>query len=61
MLKDAGVTCGPDGLLTYVWKKKIQSPNPGYCFQRAGWAKTGWSADQQKRLLQKPFSQVGVS
>ena len=62
ILADEGhaATCGPDGLITYVWCAKVASPNPGYCFQRAGWKKTGWSADKKKRLLQKPREQIGV-
>ena len=45
---------GPDGLLTYVWDKKVASPNPGYCFKMAGWKAIGRSADGRKTLLQKP-------
>ena len=26
-----------DRLYTYVNPKKVRSPNPGYCFQKAGW------------------------
>ena len=48
-----GVTIGPDGLLTYVWDKKIRSSNPGYCFKIAGWRAVGRSADKRKTLLQK--------
>lgn len=44
---------GPDGLLTYVWDKKIASVNPGYCFKVAGWRTLGRSADNRKTLLQK--------
>lgn len=25
--------CGPDGMLTYVWDKRVRSANPGYCFK----------------------------
>ena len=46
---------GPDGLLTYVWDRKVRSTNPGYCFQKAGWFKVGRSADGKKTLLQKPY------
>ena len=28
-------------LFTYINEKKIRSPNPGYCFLRAGWEKIG--------------------
>ena len=45
--------CGPDGLLTYVWDKKIASVNPGYCFKQAGWRADGRSADKKKTLLRK--------
>lgn len=44
---------GPDGLLTYVWDKKIRSVNPGYCFKVAGYKAIGRSADGRKTLLQK--------
>lgn len=47
--------CGPDGLITYVWDKKVASANPGFCFKRAGYRATGRSADGKKTLLQKPF------
>lgn len=55
-----GRGCGPDGMITYVWCKRVASPNPGYCYQVAGWKKTGWSADGKKRLLQKPYTLAGV-
>ncbi len=44
---------GPDGLITYVWDRKVASVNPGYCFKCAGWHVTGRSADGRKTLLQK--------
>ena len=44
---------GPDGLLTYVWDKKVESVNPGYCFKVAGWKRIGRSQDDRKTLLQK--------
>jgi hypothetical protein len=47
--------CGPDGLITYVWDRKIRSVNPGACFKAAGYRRTGRSADNQKTLLQKPW------
>lgn len=52
-LLNLGVTIGPDGLITYVWDKKVRSENPGCCFKKAGWEKTGRSADGKKTLLQK--------
>lgn len=45
--------CGPDGLMTYVWDKRVRSVNPGYCFKVAGWKPIGRSADNRKTLLQK--------
>lgn len=44
---------GPDGMLTYVWDKRIRSSNPGYCFKAAGWRRLGRSKDNRKTLLQK--------
>lgn len=53
--------CGPDGMLTYVHPKKIGSPNPGYCFKRAGWSQRGLCAKKLKPLLCKPFALAGVA
>lgn len=58
MLVEARVDCGPDGLLTYVDAKKIKSPNPGYCFKRAGYTTRGIST-HGKVLLHKPFALAG--
>ena len=44
---------GPDGLLTYVFDRKVKSGNPGCCFKKAGWKRIGRSADGKKTLLQK--------
>lgn len=55
----AGSWCGPDGLLTYIWDKKVQSSNPGYCFKRAGYKVRGRSADGKKTLLWKPWGLLG--
>lgn len=57
----AAAPCGPDGLLTYVWDRKVTSANPGYCFKRAGWRTAGRSADNKKTLLRKPFNLAGVA
>lgn len=51
--------CGPDGMLTYVFDRKIKSTNPGYCFKSAGWYNRGRSKDGRKTLLQKPFDRAG--
>ena len=53
-------TCGPSGLITYVWDSRISSKNPGYCFKMAGWKVVGRSADNKKSLLTKPFHLAGV-
>lgn len=56
-IAEFGYTCGPHGLLTYVFDRKVRSTNPGYCFKVAGWRVLGRSADGKKTLLQKlpPF------
>jgi hypothetical protein len=56
--------CGPSGLLTYVWDKKVASHNPGYCFKCAGWVvhpTKPRSADKRKTLLWKAFENAGQS
>lgn len=50
---EQGLDIGPSGLITYVWDKKVNSANPGYCFKCAGWKRTGRSADGKKTLMQK--------
>lgn len=60
-LRDERGECGPDGMLTYVFDRKIRSSNPGYCFKRAGWTVLGRSADNRKTLLQKSFALAGVA
>jgi hypothetical protein len=52
-LHESGCGIGPDGLLTYVWDRRVASKLPGYCFIRAGWKRTGRSADGRKTLLRK--------
>lgn len=58
--------CGPSGMLTYVWDKKVKSSNPGYCFKLAGWIKPPKSvarprsADGKKSLLWKPINLAGI-
>lgn len=54
-LRESGRGCGPDGMLTYVFDRKVASVNPGYCFKRAGWRARGRSADGKKTLLWKPY------
>lgn len=56
-----GYGCGPDGLLTYVWDRKVRSSNPGCCFKHAGWRVIGRSSDNQKTLLHKPFDRAGLA
>lgn len=50
--------CGPSGLITYVFDKKIRSTNPGACFKAAGYRGTGRSADGKKTLLQKAWKRA---
>lgn len=52
-MAEFGYNIGPDGMLTYVWDKKVQSSNPGFCFKMAGWRVRGRSADDKKTLLHK--------
>ena len=51
--------CGPDGMLTYVFDRKVASTNKGYCFKKAGWNPIGRSADNKKTLLRKSFGLAG--
>ena len=60
-LAESGRGCGPDGMLTYVWDRKVRSTNPGACFKIAGWSRRGRSADNRKTLLHKPFELAGVA
>jgi hypothetical protein len=46
--KFAAIKWPGERLYTYVNPGKVKSNNPGYCFQRAGWRKTGMT---KKRLL----------
>ena len=55
MLLAEGYDIGPDGFITYVWDKKVNSANPGYCFKLAGYKTRGRSADGKKTLLTKPY------
>lgn len=52
--------CGPDGMLTYVFDRKVRSVNPGACFKHAGWRTRGRSADGKKTLLSKPWQCAGL-
>lgn len=59
--------CGPDGMLTYVWDKKVvrdkgyrKLPTPGHCFAMAGWIPVGKSADKRKTLFWKSFALAGI-
>tara|TARA_Y100000310_G_C20366338_1_gene661372 strand:+ start:291 stop:716 length:426 start_codon:yes stop_codon:yes gene_type:complete len=44
------------GYDTYVWADKVLSTNPGYCYQKAGWVKGGWSQDGKKLRLFLEFT-----
>jgi hypothetical protein len=41
----------PDGWLTFVDADQVRSPNPGYCFKRAGFRHVGYSSDRQLHVL----------
>lgn len=56
-----GRTCGRDGMITYVNPKKIRSQNPGCCFKKAGWKRSGVSADGRKPYLTKPHDRAGIA
>lgn len=56
--------CGKDGLLTYVWDRKVRSSNPGACFKSAGYVvhpTKPRSADKKKTLLWKPYCMAGIN
>ncbi len=40
-------------LYTYVNHRKIQSPNPGYCFKCAGWQYCGLTVSKKLHILEK--------
>ena len=40
-------------LFTYVWDKKIESVNPGYCFKMAGWNVCGRTKVNDLTILEK--------
>ena len=46
-------------MFTYVDASKVQSPNPGYCFKRAGWKVNGMSGSG-KVLLEKWHKEQGA-
>lgn len=66
-----GHTCGPHGLLTYIWDGKVRGSNKGACYKHAGYHRagncadcasvSGRSADNRKTLLHKPFALAGVA
>jgi len=43
-------TPGPDGFFTFIKPKCIKSINPGYCYKKAGWKRTGCARDGKPRL-----------
>ncbi|MEF3312628.1 hypothetical protein PV433_27430 [Paenibacillus sp. GYB004] len=48
----------PDGIITYVNSSKVRSPNPGFCFLKAGFRKIGKSKKRGLVLLQYNISKV---
>lgn len=59
--------CGPSGLITYVFDKKVATAAQrgraaaGWCFRKAGYRPAGRSADGRKTLLMKPFERAGLA
>lgn len=47
----------PDGIITYVDQSKVRSANPGYCFLKAGWRKSGVSKRRKLLRLSAPISE----
>jgi len=47
-----------DGFVTYVDPSKVQSPNPGYCFLKAGWRRLGKSKTGKILLQAKGDGQI---
>jgi hypothetical protein len=38
---------------TFIDPKEVRSPNPGYCFKKAGWRYCGVSQERGKHILEK--------
>lgn len=49
----------PDGIITYVDQTKVRSANPGFCFLKAGWRKSGRSKRRNLLRLVAPFYEGG--
>lgn len=45
----------PDGIITYVDQTKVRSVNPGFCFLKAGWRKSGRSKRRNLLRLVAPL------
>ena len=46
-------------LYTYVDPSAIRSPNPGFCFKRAGWRFCGRTKDRGLHILELPATDAG--
>ena len=44
-----------DGIITYVDDANVRSTNPGFCFLKAGWTKTGRSKRRKLLRLSAPI------
>jgi hypothetical protein len=44
---------GKTRLYTYVNTEVVKSPNPGYCFKKAGWKSCGYTKKQNLLILEK--------
>jgi hypothetical protein len=47
-------TWGPNRMFTYIDPRKIQSPNPGFCFKCAGWQHVGVTTSGKVLLAKEP-------
>lgn len=47
---------GPNRAYTFIDPSKIRSVNPGCCFLKAGWIRTGTTKDGKKIVLEKELA-----
>lgn len=50
-----------DGIITYVDQTKVRSVNPGFCFLKAGWRKSGRSKRRNLLRLIAPLSEEAAA
>lgn len=44
---------GATRFYTYIDTKAVKSPNPGYCFKKAGWFQAGYTKKRKLLILEK--------